>query len=188
MLLLGMVILLMAVSLAPPPALPPVVQAVVLEAAPPAEPIPEAKPELPPEAHEAPEAPPADVAAPAAMPRKIPVVPRTIASPVKAAPKVAPVAALDLAALKARLRETTAFGVLTKLALQNQMDDLLSQFRVLHEGAMGVATLRAPFEALLAKVVGLLQEGDASLARAIAGSREAIWDVLSDPQKFDAAS
>jgi hypothetical protein len=34
------------------------------------------------------------------------------------------------------------------------------------------------------KVLSLLQDGDPSLAKAISSSREAIWDILSDPQKF----
>jgi hypothetical protein len=37
---------------------------------------------------------------------------------------------------------------------------------------------------LLMKVLSLLQDGDPSLAKAISGSREAIWGILSDPQKF----
>jgi hypothetical protein len=34
------------------------------------------------------------------------------------------------------------------------------------------------------KVVSLLQNGDPALASAVLSSREAIWDVLTDPKKF----
>jgi hypothetical protein len=33
-------------------------------------------------------------------------------------------------------------------------------------------------------VLSLLQDSDASLAAEISSSREAIWDILKDPQKF----
>jgi len=33
-------------------------------------------------------------------------------------------------------------------------------------------------------VLSLLQDGDPPLAAAIASSREAIWNILADPQKF----
>jgi hypothetical protein len=93
---------------------------------------------------------------------------------------------LDVAGLTARLGETKAIGVFTKLALKNQMDDLLDRFRAVYQGGQksGVAALRAPFEALVGKVVTQLRPGDPSLARTIEGSREAIWGILSDPEKF----
>jgi hypothetical protein len=34
------------------------------------------------------------------------------------------------------------------------------------------------------KVLTLLQEGDQALAKAVANSREAIWGILADPNKF----
>lgn len=109
--------------------------------------------------------------------------------PVKAArevPKPAPT--LDVAGLTARLRSTSAIGVFTKLALKNQMDDLLQQFREQHQGggASGVKTLRQPYDMLVLKVLAVLQDDDPSLARMISGSREAIWAILADPVKFNA--
>ena len=55
---------------------------------------------------------------------------------------------LDVAALKTRLRETSAIGVFTKLALSNQMDDLVQQFRQHHFGdhQTSVAKLRQLFK------------------------------------------
>jgi len=97
---------------------------------------------------------------------------------------------LDVASLKARLRDTDAIGVFTKLALGNQMDDLLKKFRTFHQSGQksGLAALRPPFDTLLSKVLSVLQGGDPSLAGAISGSREAIWGILADPVKFASAS
>ena len=95
---------------------------------------------------------------------------------------------LDLRSLEDRLKETSAIGVLTKLSLKNQVDQLLAQFKTFHQGKSGVtvAQLRQKYELLLMKVVTLLQDGDPALASAVSSSREAIWDVLTDPQKFAA--
>ena len=105
-----------------------------------------------------------------------------------APPKVSAPAPLDLKGLEQRLRDTRAIGLFTKLSLKNQVDDLLAQFKALHQGQSGVtvAQLRQKYELLLMKVVTLLQDGDPTLASAVSSSREAIWDVLTDPQKFAA--
>ena len=94
--------------------------------------------------------------------------------------------ALDLAALEARLKDTRAIGVFTKLSLKNQVDDLLSQFRAFYsrKAAIPLSDLRLRYDLLLIKVLSLLQDGDPDLAAAISSSREAIWGVLADPEKF----
>lgn len=93
---------------------------------------------------------------------------------------------LDMASLKKRLRETKAIGVLTKIALKNQVDDLLNQFRAHYQGrgSVTLAQLRQSYDLLLLKVLSLLQDGDQLLARAIVASRDAIWGILADPAKF----
>jgi hypothetical protein len=93
---------------------------------------------------------------------------------------------LDLAALEKRLRDTSAIGVFTKLSLKNQVDDLLKQFRGFHskQSAAPLTDLRQRYDSLLNRVLSLLQSGDPDLARAIDTSREAIWGILIDPQKF----
>jgi hypothetical protein len=75
---------------------------------------------------------------------------------------------------------------MTKLALKNQVDDLLNQFRAFYQGKLKttLAELRRPYDLLVLKVLSLLQDRDPSLAAAIAASREAIWGILSDPVKF----
>ncbi len=93
---------------------------------------------------------------------------------------------LDLASLVQRLKDTKAIGVLTKIALKNQVDDLLDQFRAFYQGKLKItlAELRRPYDLLVLKVLSLLQDSDPMLASAIVDSREAIWSVLADPKKF----
>ena len=95
---------------------------------------------------------------------------------------------LDLATLEKRLRETSAIGLFTKLSLKNQVDALLQQFRGFHskQSTTPLSELRQRYDSLLNNVLGLLQRGDPNLAQAIAASREAIWGILIDPQKFTA--
>ena len=107
------------------------------------------------------------------------------APPDVAKPKAPP---LDLASLETRLKETKAIGVLTKIALKNQIDDLLDQFRAFYQGRLKttLAELRRPYDLLLLKVLALLQDTDPALASALVASRDAIWGILSDPAKFAA--
>ncbi len=129
---------------------------------------------------------------PAAVVATTPAAP-AVAAPRPAAPKAAtakPAAPpLDLAALEARLRETRAIGVMTKLSLKNQVDDLLDKFRAYYkrQAKTSLAELRRPYDMLLLKVLSLLQDSDPPLARDIVASREAIWGILADPQKFNEA-
>jgi hypothetical protein len=127
----------------------------------------------------------------AKAPAKIPATPAPAAPSAKkgsippdiAKPKAPP---LDLAALEQRLKDTKAIGVLTKIALKNQVDDLLDQFRAYYQGKFktDLASLRRSYDRLVLKVLSLLQDSDQALAAAIVASREAIWGILSDPAKF----
>jgi hypothetical protein len=90
-----------------------------------------------------------------------------------------------MATLEQRLRDTRAIGVFTKLSLKNQVDDLLDQFRAFHgQGKPPLTQLRQQYDLLLLKVLSLLQDSDRELATTISSSREAIWGVLIDPNKF----
>jgi hypothetical protein len=131
--------------------------------------------------------------APAKAPARAPVAPAPVAqapkpaaSPVAASPAPAAAAPLDLNALKEQLKETKAIGVLTKLTLKNQVDDLLQKFRDYYQGKvkLTMAELRRSYDLLLMKVLALLQDADQKLASAIVSSREAIWGLLADPKKF----
>ena len=128
--------------------------------------------------------PPKPAAAVAVAPAPAPAVamePR--AAPVAPQPAAAP---LDLKSLEARLRQTKAIGVLTKLSLKNQVDDLVDGFRAYHrqQGTATLANLRRNYDMLFLKVLSLLQDSDPSLARDIVKSRAAIWSILEDPRKF----
>ena len=107
--------------------------------------------------------------------------------PVAAAP-TAPAAplTLDLNALEAQLRATKAIGLFTKMSLKNKVDDLMQQFREHYEGKTRrtMAELRQSYDLLIMKVLSLLQDDDQPLASAIVSSREAIWGLLSDQNKF----
>jgi hypothetical protein len=112
-----------------------------------------------------------------------PVAPKTATAPAPPQPTAAP---LDLKSLESRLRQTKAIGVLTKLSLKNQVDDLLNRFRAYHkhQGTATLAELRRNYDLLLLKVLSLLQDSDPPLARDIVKSRGAIWSILEDPRKF----
>jgi len=166
----------------------------------PATPQPAAKPVAPatpqPAPAAVPDAPSVTTPAPQAASKVAPPVARTPA-PIARAPKPAapPVAAppapaapltLDLNALKEQLKETKAIGIFTKIALKNQVDDLLQQFRAYYQGKakLTMAELRRSYNLLIMKVLSLLQDADQQLASAIVSSREAIWGLLADPKKF----
>jgi hypothetical protein len=115
--------------------------------------------------------------------------PRVASSPVPAAPQPS-AAPLDFTSLVTGLRETKAIGVLTKISVKNQSDDLLEKFRAYHrqQDAMPLSELRRSYDMLFLKLLSLLQDGDPPLAKAIDGSRAAIWEILADPKKFIASN
>lgn len=124
-------------------------------------------------------APPKTTVSPPVIPEPEPR--EALPQPEKAAPPP-----LDLKLLEKRLKETSAIGIFTKLALKNQVDDLLDKFRAFYKGQSktSLTQLRQPYEMLIMKVLALLQDNDPKLADDLLASREAIWDVLSDPEKF----
>jgi len=102
------------------------------------------------------------------------------------APAASAAQSLDLNALKEELKATKAIGVFTKLSLKNEVDDLLQQFRDYYQGKaqFTMTELRRTYDLLLMKVLSLVQDADQRLASAIVASREAIWGLLADQQKF----
>jgi hypothetical protein len=94
---------------------------------------------------------------------------------------------LDFSALVTRLRKTKAIGLLTKVAVKNESDDLLEQFRAYHaqRGIATLADLRRSYDLLFHKLHSLLRDADPPLARDIDRSRAAIWELLADPRKFN---
>ena len=62
----------------------------------------------------------------------------------------------------------------------------MKQFREHYEGktTRTMTDLRRSYDLLIMKVLSLLQDTDQMLASAIVTSREAIWGLLSDRNKF----
>lgn len=131
---------------------------------------------------------PKPVAPKPVAPKPVAPKPPPAASAATAAPaKIpAPPAPLDLKTLEEKLKQTEAIGVMTKLSLKNQVDDLVDEFRAYYAGRSKASLneLRRPYELLLMKVLSLLQDRDPALARAVNASREQIWAILSDREKF----
>jgi hypothetical protein len=93
---------------------------------------------------------------------------------------------LNLAALEQRLKDTSAIGVMTKITIKNQVDELLERFRAHHTGRdkTPLEQLRQPFDTLILKVLSLVKDKDPSLASTISASREALWAMLTDRSQF----
>ena len=133
---------------------------------------------------------PVKAPAPSAPITKEPAAPPKAAAPAPApsrsAARPAAGAPLDLKSLEKRLKDTNAIGVLTKLSLKNQVDDLVARFRAFHDGKRPptLAELRPSFDLLIMKVLSLLQDHDQALAKDVHASRDAIWAVLADRQKL----
>jgi len=125
--------------------------------------------------------------APTAKPATPPA--QAAAKPTTPAPRAtSPNPTLDLTALKEQLKSTKAIGLMTKLTLKNQVDDLLDGFRDLYagKGKSTMPQLRQSYDMLMMKVLSLLQDKDQKLASDIVASREVIWGLLADPKKFAA--
>jgi len=123
------------------------------------------------------------------VPKVVPPVVKTPAPITRAPQPAAPPAAsptLNLDTLTKQLKETKAIGLFSKLALKNQIEDLLDEFRKYYQGnsKMDMAELRRSYNLLLMKVLSLLQDEDQKLSSEIVSSREAIWNLLADPKKF----
>jgi hypothetical protein len=126
------------------------------------------------------------VAATPTSPAERPAVVAVPSSPPATGASQPPAETLDFTSLGARLRTTKAIGVLTKISVKNQADDLLGQFREYHQqqGAATLPDLRLSYDMLVLKLLSLVQDGDPPLAIDIDRSRAAIWDILSDQRKF----
>jgi hypothetical protein len=146
---------------------------------------PDRKPEVSASSVAKPATPAASAPSTTGKPAQKPAVPVPQAAS-KPAQAMAGPPSLDLKTLEARLKQTRAIGVMTKLAIKNQVDDLLERFRAFYQGRVKttLAELRQPYDRLVLKVVALVQDGDPPLAGAIVASREAIWSILADPAKF----
>ena len=122
------------------------------------------------------------IVAPAPLPRTPPTARVVPPVPVQAT------STLDWMALEKQLKSTKSIGVFSKIALKNQVDDLLKKFRDHYKGKKitTMAELHRSFDLLMMKVLSLIQDDDQKLASAIVSSRDAIWALLADPKQFSA--
>ena len=147
--------------------------------------ITSSEPAEPPRAEKAPapeESPPPVVAKPPdAAPTPTPAPPPEAAPP--AAPPAEP--AISLQELGTRIKQTPALGTFSKLSLKNDLDDLVDGLRGYHARKEGdLEVLHQRYEALVLKLLALLEEDEPELALALSRSRERIWKRLVDPVEF----
>jgi hypothetical protein len=140
-------------------------------------------------------APAPEVPAPAPAPSptpETPAAPRSVPSPAPSRPSEAvpptPTPAepsLSLEELGQRIKQTPAIGKFSKLALKNDLDDLVDGLRDYHAHRDGnVEDLHQRYEALVMKILALLENDEPELALALGRARERIWNRLLDPVEF----
>jgi len=87
---------------------------------------------------------------------------------------------VDYKELKERLKNTAAIGFFTKLAIRNDIVDLIDKIKQYRKKSMLKAKrkeIRASFDGLLLKIIALLEE-DPDLSRDLYVGRESIWESL----------
>lgn len=90
------------------------------------------------------------------------------------------IAAVDIEVLTERLKNSDAIGMFTKLAIRNDIVDIIDQIEEYREKELlneKIGEIRASFDGLLLKIVALLEE-DPVLSRDLYVSRESIWNSL----------
>ena len=92
----------------------------------------------------------------------------------------------DLDALVDRIAHSKALGFLTKLSLKKDIDGFLKEVRKYHggDGNSTLEQLHERYDAMVHKLVVLLQEKDQELVKSIDDSRDKLWAMLADAKKF----
>ncbi len=94
-------------------------------------------------------------------------------------------AKFDVDELVVRMKQTDAIGVITKLSLKNQVDDLLEKAEKIKQDNDDAtdkkSKLREDFEGLILKTVTLLNKGeDYNLAEDIYLAKEQLWESIME--------
>jgi len=95
-------------------------------------------------------------------------------------PSQAKISHVSYKELKERLKDTDAIGFFTKLAIRNDIVDLMGKIKQYRKKSMLKAKMkeiRASFDGLLLKIIALLEE-DPNLSRDLYVGRESIWESL----------
>ncbi len=98
----------------------------------------------------------------------------------KRQPQEKKVAGIDVKVLEERLKDTDAIGFFTKLAIRNDIVDLMDKIKKYRKSSMlkvKIKEIRSSFDGLLLKIIALL-EGDPKLSRDLYVGRESIWESL----------
>lgn len=95
-----------------------------------------------------------------------------------------PSKSFDLRALEAKIRSTDALDMFAKMNLKFEISSLIEDVgrAQARSDAARLAEVRVRFDKVIANTVRMLREGDVPLADEVAGSREALWQFLNDPE------
>jgi len=93
---------------------------------------------------------------------------------------------LDVATLRVRLKDTPAIGLIAKLRLKSEIEDLVSDLAAYHAGhpTRTLDELHTRYRNLVVRVVGQLEHGDGALAHDLTESTDQLWEALADPGQF----
>lgn len=89
-------------------------------------------------------------------------------------------AQVDFKLLKERLKNTDAIGFFTKLAIRNDIVDLMDKIKKYRKKSLlkiKMKEIRSSFDGLLLKIIALLRD-DPILSRDLYVGRESIWESL----------
>jgi len=87
---------------------------------------------------------------------------------------------VDFKQLKERLKDTDAIGFFTKLAIRNDIVDLMGKIKKYRKSSVlksKMKEIRISFDGLLLKIIALLRD-DPNLSRDLYVGRESIWESL----------
>jgi hypothetical protein len=94
--------------------------------------------------------------------------------------------ALDVATLRVRLKDTPAIGLVEKLRLKSEIEDLVNDLAAFHAGRATetLDELHARYRDLVLRIIALLEQSDASLAHDLTAASDHLWATLADPGQF----
>ena len=92
--------------------------------------------------------------------------------------------AVDIKVLEQRLKNTDAIGFFTKLAIRNDIIDLMDKIKQYRKNSnsnlkLKMKEIRVSFDGLLLKIIALLED-DPNLSRDLYVGRESIWESLME--------
>jgi hypothetical protein len=93
---------------------------------------------------------------------------------------------LDVPTLRVRLKDTPAIGLIAKVRLKSDIEGLMGELAAFHAGrtVQSLDALHERYRALIVRVVGMLEQGDAALAHDLDASTDRLWTTLADPGQF----